>query len=201
MTVSSGPAAASPPPRTTRLIVAMAVIVVLVCAVVVVTSDRDGVDPVTSRAASTELITAAGLGQLLDGIDRYLDGSEVDTLTVYPDYASFSRAVPGAPGTEQSYRYEDGQFTDLGASPGRTAGVPVDLAELRPNVPKLIGLVYGADRTLGVDDPTSVYLTASRDDDNGPLVGVYLSNEQSGAQGFLTVGFDGVVRSVYRADR
>lgn len=146
-------------------------------------------------------MSAEGLGRMLDDIDRQLDGSEVDRLVIYPGYASISRPVPGSPGSEQTYRYEDGDLVDNGGSRGRTAGTPVDLAELRPNVPRLIGLLYGADHTLGVSDPTRVHLIAERDDDNGPVVGIHLSNESSGAQGFLTVGFDGEVRAVHRADR
>lgn len=192
--------APSPQPQSTRWIVALAAAVVVVCGIVVVTSNRDHAGP-AGPTVGTELITAAGLGQMLDDIDRQLGDSEVDSLTIYPDYASISRPVPGAPGSEQSYRYEDGQLTDNGRSPGRTEGVPVDLTELRPNVPQLIGLVYGADRTLGVADPTRVYLIAQRDDDNGPVVSIHLWNETTGAQGFLTVGFDGAVREVYRADQ
>lgn len=192
------------PPRSTRWAVALATVVVLVCGIVVVTSSRNYDDPAATPAgAQAELTTAAGLGRMLDAIAHQLGDSEVDGLTVYPDYATFSRAVPGQPGREQSYRYEveDGQarITDNGTSP-RTEGVPVDLAELRPNVPQLIGLLYGADRTLGVDNPSDVYLIADRGDD-GPAVGIYLRNEDTGAQGFLTVGFDGTVRSVRRSDR
>ena len=186
-----------PPARDTGWAVALAAVVVLVCGIVVVDSTRDHDDPAAPEAAA-ELLTAAGLGRMLDDLDRQLGDSQVDRLTIHPGYASISRPVPGAPGSEQSYRYEDGQLTDGGRSPGRTEGVPVDLAELRPNVPRLIGLLYGADRTLGVDDPTRIHLIADRGDD-GPVVGIYLRTEDTGAQGFLTVGFDGAVRSVYRA--
>lgn len=190
-----------PSTPSTRWVVALSTVVVAACGfVVVATSTRDHYETASPRAG-TDLITAAGLGRMLDDIARQLGDSEVDTLTIHPDYASISRPVPGAPGSEQSYRYEDGKLTDEGRSPGRTAGVPVDLADLRPNVPQLIGLFYGADRTIGVDAPTTSYLIADRDENNGPVVGIYLSNDKTGAQGFMTVGFDGAVREVYRADR
>ncbi|WP_242676817.1 DUF1707 domain-containing protein [Rhodococcus sp. ABRD24] len=190
-----------PPPRSPRWILALAAAVVLVCGVAVVASaTQDHIDA-AGGAAGADLTTATGLGQMLDDIDRQLGSSEVDSLTIYPEYASISRPVPGAPGSEQSYRYEDGKLTDEGRSPGRTEGVPVDLAKLRPNVSRLIGLLKGADRTLGVDDPTQIYLIADRDDDAGPVVSIYLRNEDTGSQGFLTADFDGVVRSVYRSDR
>lgn len=199
-TLSDTVASSPPPAQSTRWIVAVAAAVVLMCAVVVATSSRDrGADP-AGAAASTELMTAAGLGQMLDDIARDLGDSHVDTLTIYPDYATFSRAVPGKPGLEQSYTYEDGKLTDDGTSSNRTEGVPVDLAELRPNVPRVIGLLYGADRTLRVDDPTRIFMHAKRGDD-GPVVGIHLWNEGAGTQGFLTVGFDGAVRDVSRADQ
>ncbi|WP_094275918.1 DUF1707 SHOCT-like domain-containing protein [Rhodococcus sp. OK302] len=193
------------PPRSTRWAVALATVVVLVCGIVVITSGRNNDDPAaTTAGAPAELTTAAGFGRMLDEIAHHLDDSQVDRLTVYPAYATFSRPVPGQPGREQSYRYEveGGQvrITNDGTSPNRTEGVPVDLAELLLNVPRLIGLLYGADRTLGVGDPTDVYLIADRGDD-GPAVGIYLRNEDTGAHGFLTVGFDGTIRSVYRSDQ
>lgn len=196
----SGTTAPTSTSTSTRWAVALSAAVVLICGIVAVTSDRDVV-PASSGASSVELTTAAGFGRMLDDIEHQLGSGEVDRLIVYPEYASISRAVVGAPGSEQSYRYEDGHLTDNGRSPGRTAGVPVDLAELRPNVSRLMGLLYGADRTLGVSDPTQVYLIAQRDDDDGSIVSVHVTDENTGAQGFMTVGFDGEVRSVYRADR
>ncbi|BCN71170.1 hypothetical protein RE943_46430 [Prescottella equi] len=196
----SGTTAPTSMSTSTRWAVALSAAVVLICGIVAVTSDRDVV-PASSGASSVELTTAAGFGRMLDDIEHQLGSGEVDRLIVYPEYASISRAVVGAPGSEQSYRYEDGHLTDNGRSPGRTAGVPVDLAELRPNVARLMGLLYGADRTLGVSDPTQVYLIAQRDDDDGSIVSVHVTDENTGAQGFMTVGFDGEVRSVYRADR
>ncbi|NKR45298.1 DUF1707 domain-containing protein [Rhodococcus hoagii] len=196
----SGATAPTSMSTSTRWAVALSAAVVVICGIVAVTSDRDVV-PASSGASSVELTTAAGFGRMLDDIEHQLGSGEVDRLIVYPEYASISRAVVGAPGSEQSYRYEDGRLTDNGRSPGRTAGVPVDLTELRPNVARLLGLLYGADRTLGVSDPTQVYLIAQRDDDDGSIVSVHVSNEDTGAQGFMTVGFDGEVRSVYRADR
>jgi len=189
-----------PPPPSARWAVALAAAVVLVCGIVVVTSGRSH-DAPAAATTTAELTTAAGFGRMLDAIHQELGDSQVDELTVYPDYATFSRPVPGKPGNAQSYRYEDGKLTDNGASPGRTPGVPVDLAALRPNVPRVIGLLHGADRTLRVDEPTRIYLSAKRGGDDGPVVSIYLWNEDTDAKGFLTVGFDGAVREVYRADQ
>ncbi|WP_430334826.1 DUF1707 SHOCT-like domain-containing protein [Rhodococcus sp. ACT016] len=194
-----------PHSRDTRWAVALSAAVVLVCGIVVVTSARDNGEPAAASSASaSELSTAAGFGRMLDEIHRELGDSQVDQLTVYPEYATFSRQVPGKPGLSQRYQYKvekgQAQLTDNGTSSNRTEGVPVDLAELRPNVPRVIGLLHGADRTLRVDDPTRIFMDAKRGDD-GPVVGIHLWNEGAGTQGFLTVGFDGTVRSIYRADQ
>ncbi len=190
-----------PPTPSTRWAVALSAAVVLVCGIVVVTSARDDGEPAAAASSSaSELTTAAGFGRMLDEIHRELGDSQVDQLTVYPEYATFSCAVPGKPGLEQSYMYEDGKLTDNGTSSNRTEGVPVDLAELRPNVPRVIGLLHGADRTLRVDDPTRIFMHAKRGDD-GSVVSIHLWNEDAGTEGFLTVGFDGEVRSVSRADQ
>ncbi|MBP1162074.1 hypothetical protein ABIC28_002691 [Rhodococcus sp. PvR044] len=190
--------------RDARWAVALSAAVVLVCGIVVVTSARDHDEPATAAATTTELTTAAGLGRMLDEIAHQLGNSEVDQLTVYPEYATFSRPVPSKPGLAQRYEYqvEKGQarITENGTSSNRTEGVPINLAELRPNVPRVIGLLHGADRTLRVDDPTRIHMEAKRGDD-GPVVSIHLWNEDAGAQGFLTVGFDGAVRSVYRSDQ
>ncbi|MDH6283748.1 DUF1707 SHOCT-like domain-containing protein [Prescottella agglutinans] len=194
-----------PPTPSTHWAVALSAAVVLVCGIVVATSARDNGEPAAASSASaSELTTAAGFGRMLDEIHRELGDSQVDQLTVYPEYATFSRQVPGKPGLAQTYQYkvEKGQarITDNGTSSNRTEGVPVDLAELRPNVLQVIGLLNGADRTLRVDDPTRIFIDA-RSGDDGPVVSIHLWNEGAGAQGFLTVGFDGAVRSVYRADQ
>jgi len=150
------------------------------------------------------LTTAAGLGRLLDEIRGEFGDSSGDVLTVYPEYALFSRPAPGKPGMSLSYQYDvdDGEarFTEAGAPSTRSGdGTPIDLAPLRPNVPTVIGLLYGADRTLAVADPTSTHISIEQDE-HGPTAEIYLSNDEQGTSGFLTVGFDGEVRRVHSAD-
>jgi hypothetical protein len=154
---------------------------------------------------SARLTTAAGLGRLLDEIQREFGDSSVDTLNVYPEYALFTRPVPGKPGMSISYRYEvdDGEARLTEAdrtAPRRGDGRPIDLAPLRPKVSTVIGLLYGADRTLAVTDPTSTHISIEQDE-HGPTVGIFLSNDEQDTSGFLTVGFDGEVRKVRSADR
>ena len=101
-----------------------------------------------SSSGPAKLTTAAGLVRLLDEIQRKFGDSTVDALDIYPEYALFNRPVPGKPGMSVSYQYEmdDGEarFTEAGSpSPRSGNGVPIDLAPLRPNVPTVIGLLYG----------------------------------------------------------
>ncbi|WP_305093138.1 hypothetical protein [Prescottella sp. R16] len=194
--------------RRARLIAVLVAVVAVAGALLVLVSggDDDASGSSGPAAEDVELTTAAGLSQLLDDVAAELGDSKVDNLTVFPDYAVFDRAVPGKPGRSESYRYEiedgRGRTTRSGGDSSRTsAGVPVDLAALRPNVPTVIGLLYGADRTLGVTDPTDVHLSMKRDDNVGQVVTIYVQNRDIGAVGYLTVGFDGKVRDVDRADR
>lgn len=159
----------------------------------------------TAARSSTDLTTAAGLGRLLDEIQQKFGDSVVDELDVFPEFARLERQVPGKPGMSQAYTYKvdkgETRFEESGTpSPRSSSDLPVDLAPLRPNVPTLIGLLYGADRTLAVADPTSTHISVEQGE-HGPETGIYLSNEEQGTNGFLTMGFDGELRGVHRADR
>ncbi|MCA1005682.1 hypothetical protein LCL87_08130 [Rhodococcus hoagii] len=200
-----------PPPqgRNVRRIAAFAAAAVAVAGGIVVTTGpwggSTGTDGAANSPNSARLTTAAGLGRLLDEIQREFGDSSVDTLNVYPEYASINRPVPGKPGMSISYRYEvdDGEalFTEAGTpSPRSGNGLSIDLAPLRPNVSTVIGLLYGADRTLAVADPTSTHISIEQDE-HGPTAGIYLRNDEQATSGFLTVGFDGEVRRVRSADQ
>ena len=58
--------------------------------------------------------------------------------------------------------------------------------------------MYGAGQSLAVPDPASMYLLIG---DDGPGVAMYLRNSEQGASGHMTVGFDGAITSIRRADR
>lgn len=158
-----------------------------------------------TAASPADLTTAAGLGRLLDEIQQKFGDSVVDELDVFPEFARLERQVPGKPGLSQSYMYEvdegETRFEESGTpSPRSSSDLPVDLTPLRPNVPRLIGLLYGADRTLAVADPTSTHISIEQGE-HGPEAEIYLSNEEQGTNGFLTMGFDGEIRGVRRADQ
>ncbi|UNQ39629.1 hypothetical protein MPC38_23625 [Prescottella equi] len=211
MTAPRGTATDSPRQPNRRLIAVVAAAAVVVAGLlVVVGTGRWGHSAGTDHTASSssgpaKLTTAAGLVRLLDEIQQKFGDSTVDALDIYPEYALFNRPVPGKPGMSVSYQYEmdDGEarFTEAGSpSPRSGNGVPIDLAPLRPNVPTVIGLLYGADRTLAVADPTSTHISIEQDE-HGPTAEIYLGNDEQGTSGFLTVGFDGQVRAVRGADR
>ncbi|WP_241566127.1 DUF1707 SHOCT-like domain-containing protein [Prescottella agglutinans] len=201
-----------PRDRSVRWIAALAAVAALVVGGVVVASglsdsgsSGDSVSSSDTAASSADLTTAAGLGRLLDEIPQKFGDSVVDELDVYPEFAQVERQVPGKPGMSQSYTYKvdkgEARFEESGTpSPRSDSEVPVDLAPLRPNVPTLIGLLYGADRTLAVADPTSTHISIEQGEQS-PEAEIYLTNAEQGTSGFLTMGFDGEVRAVRRADR
>ncbi|WP_458683147.1 hypothetical protein [Prescottella equi] len=208
MTAPRRTATDSPRQRNRRLVAVAAAAVVVAGLLVVVGTGRwghsVGADHTASSSGPAKLTTAAGLVRLLDEIQRKFGDSTVDALDVYPEYALFNRPVPGKPGMSVSYQYrvDDGEarFTEAGSPSPRSGNVPIDLAPLRPNVPTVIGLLYGADRTLAVADPTSTHISIEQDE-HGPTAEIYLGNDEQGTSGFLTVGFDGQVRAVRGADR
>lgn len=194
--------------RSARWIAALAAVAVLVVGGVVVAVTWSGSGDSTTSSeptpSSTDLDTAAGLGRLLDEIQQNFGDSVVDDLDVYPEYARFTRQVPGKPGMAQSYRYEvdhgKARFTESGSPSSRSTDMPVDLSPLRPQVPRLIGLLYGADRSLAVADPTTTHISVKHGEHRAEAR-LYLRNEDLDASGSLTMAFDGEILEVRRADR
>lgn len=161
-------------------------------------------DVANADAESADLLTLTEMTRLFDTLEQELGNLEVDELRVYPERADIERPVPGKPGRSEGYSYEIDSGSPTLDGPdddgSRTPAVPVDLAELRPSLPKLIGLVRGIDRSVGVSNPDSVYLSIDRDDDI-PAVEILVSNRDIAAYGSLIMGFDGEILEVRRADR
>ncbi|MGO4205294.1 DUF1707 domain-containing protein [Rhodococcus sp. TAF43] len=149
---------------------------------------------------SSALFTLAGFGQMLDDIQREFGDLVVDRITIYPDRAEIERPIEGKPGQDQSYRYQlisgTGELTDQGTSSRSSDAVPDDLTPLRQNLPRVIGLFSGADRTLRVENPTSAHVIIGA---SGPIVEMNLTNDEQGTTGYLSVGFDGVIRRIHRS--
>lgn len=148
------------------------------------------------------LFTLMGFGQMLDDIEREFGDLVVDHITIYPDRAEIERPISGKPGQDQSYGYRitagTGELTDQGTTSRSSDEIPHDLAPLRQNLPRVISLFAGADRTLRVENPTSAHVIIGA---KGPIVEMNLTNDEQGTRGYLSVGFDGVVRSIHRSDQ
>ncbi len=148
------------------------------------------------------LFTVAGFGQMLDDIQREFGDLVVDRITIYPDRAEIERPIPGKPGQDQSFGYRlvsgAGELTEQGTSSRSSDAIPNDLAPLRQNLPRVIGLFSGADQTLRVENPTSAHVIVGA---SGPIVEMNLTNDEQGTRGYLSVGFDGVIRRIHRSDQ
>ncbi|WFR74776.1 hypothetical protein P9209_24555 [Prescottella defluvii] len=139
---------------------------------------------------------------MLDDIQREFGDLVVDRITIYPDRAEIERPISGKPGQDQSYGYRitagTGELTDQGTTSRSSDAIPNDLAPLRQNLPRVIGLFSGADRTLRVENPTSAHVLVGA---SGPIVEMNLTNDEQGTRGYLSVGFDGVIRRIHRSDQ
>ncbi|WP_430331298.1 DUF1707 SHOCT-like domain-containing protein [Rhodococcus sp. ACT016] len=201
---SPAPAPAKPAPRHRTAVVAGAALVggLLLAALVAKAPDSGTLLSSPDHPGSSAVLTTSGFGQMLDDIEREFGDLLVDRIDIYPDRTVIERPVPGKPGLDQNYRYEftgsTGKLTELGTSSRSSDEVPTDLTELRQNLPRVIGLLHGADRTLRVDNPTSVSMIVGSD---GPVAEISLRNEEQGTAGSLTVGFDGDIRRIHRADQ
>lgn len=204
---ASTPTEAAPPWRTPRRRAAVLAGAALVGGLLFVTLVGKAPDSGTNWAAPetsdrNALFTAAGFGQMLDDIQREFDDLVVDRVTIYPDRAEIERPISGKPGQSQSYGYRitagTGKLTDQGTTSRSSDATTNDLTLLRQNLPRVIGLFSGADRTLRVENPTSAHVIVGA---SGPIVEMNLTNDEQGTRGYLSVGFDGVIRRIHRSDQ
>lgn len=140
--------------------------------------------------APTDLLTADGFNSLISNArDRFGD-TKFDEVVIYPEYAIFTRPVPGEPNRALRYTWRGG-FDEGSPTPRMSDEPPVDLAQV--NVDAAVALMTGAPQTLNVRDVTSRYFIIGGA--FGPLR-CYVSNEFS-ESGYLAAGLDGTVHSVY----
>lgn len=180
--------------HTRRWIAGLAVAAIVVAGGVVASRITDSATAADARPDSP--LSAAGLARIVADLHAEYGDATVDDMTVHADYAVIERAEPGAPGLSRNLRYEDG-LDDNGTSPGRTPGtVPVDLDAL--DVRAVSGLLLGAPQSLRVITPDSTFVTIKAED-HGPAVTIHLSDQRAGRSGYMTVGLDGEIVSVYPA--
>jgi hypothetical protein len=152
---------------------------------------EDDVAPVV--VAQQGLHTRAGFTALVAATRARFGSTMVAEAVIYPDYAVITMPAPGAPARAQSFSYRGG-FAEPSNAGTRAASDPlIDLGAVQ--VDPVLGLVAGAGETLAVPDPTSRYMII-RQDDGGPTVSVYASNEFS-ESGFVQARLDGTVMAVH----
>jgi hypothetical protein len=138
------------------------------------------------------LHTPDGFAQFVADMRSQLGTTSVDRAVLYPDYASVSVAVPGAPAREQSYTYRGGMD---GPSTPTTRDAKQPLADVAAFDPAIVlRLLAGAPQSLNVTEATSRYLIFE-DDGKGPHVAIYASNEAH-ETGYLEARPDGSIIAV-----
>ncbi|MDV6260554.1 DUF1707 domain-containing protein [Rhodococcoides yunnanense] len=136
----------------------------------------------------------------LEGLERIVSiardqfGTTVlDDLSVYPDYAVYTRVDPARPFLGIDSIYRDGSLEEFGSPTARAASTPtVDIGALE--LPVVAGVIAGAGASLNLTQVDTVYLLV-RDYGSGPEVSVFANNE-FGESGHLTLDLDGNFTSV-----
>jgi hypothetical protein len=124
-----------------------------------------------------------------------LSKGQVRELVIYPQYASAEAPTLHDPGLYDDLLYRDGQVT---RSPGSTRDPGDDpVADVRLFDPKVLpALLTTADRTLGVQHPTSRYVIIGTDlFDGSPSLRVYLGDAYG--SGYLEATPKGKVTHTY----
>ncbi|MBF6213541.1 DUF1707 domain-containing protein [Nocardia puris] len=138
-----------------------------------------------------DLTTGAGVAFFLDSHRAEFGDAVADSLSLYPEYASFRR---GTGNTYRDFRF-DGEFGDPESRPGRKPSTPT-LDFGATDVDALAPLLAGAARTLGVANGRITHLSfALPETSRGrtePTVRVYVTNDDQ-ASGSLTITLAGEV--------
>ncbi|WP_433625693.1 DUF1707 SHOCT-like domain-containing protein [Nocardia sp. CA-120079] len=160
--------------------------------------DLGSVQPIV--IATPNLLTREGLTLFLGKYRDKFGGLQIDTLTLYPEYAVVARAVPGEPNRLIGYDYRGG-FQQSSAVTSRKADKPAaDLAQL--NVAAITDALASAPSTLRVPNGVVTHMDVQIDDAgaysgygiprNGPYVTIYAGNKFN-ESGFLLLTPAGVV--------
>ncbi|GAB2934248.1 hypothetical protein GCM10027075_38340 [Streptomyces heilongjiangensis] len=147
-----------------------------------------------------DLLTEEGLRTTVAKFKAVMGGSKVTRFVVYPEYALAEAPVKGKEKLYDSFSYRGGDVA-VKDGPGGTitsGDSPADLDDFAWDA--VPGLFRKADKTLGVEDPTSRYLVINPPDvfDDQPSMSVYLANDYGG--GYLKANTKGQVISTYPLD-
>lgn len=152
--------------------------------------------PIASPAAPVDklALTEAGLRWF---VGRYADEfgtTRALQVVIWADRASVDLPVQGGR-RQKSWAYDDGEFAAYGSVTTNARGSSViDLRQLR--LKPLVANIRRAKRTLGVEQPETVYVIIEDDTfGDGPEAHIYVSNKYN-ESGYLATTFGGrVVRS------
>ncbi|MGJ5830107.1 serine/threonine protein kinase [Streptomyces ossamyceticus] len=144
-----------------------------------------------------DLLTEEGLRTTAAKFKAVMGGSKVTRYVVYPEYAMAEAPVKGKEKLYDSFSYRGGDVA-VKDGPGGTitsGDGPADLDDFAWDA--VPGLFRKADKTLGVDNPTSRYLVINPPGvfDDEPTMSVYLANDYGG--GYLKANTKGQTISTY----
>ncbi|MEV6138665.1 DUF1707 domain-containing protein [Nocardia sp. NPDC051990] len=121
--------------------------------------DLGAVQPVV--VATPNLLTREGLTHFLDKYREKFGDLQADELTLFSDYATVARAVPGQPNRQVRYDFRGG-FAQSGAAVSRKTDTPAaDLAQL--DVAAVSGVVATAPATLKVPNGVVTHIDVAVD--------------------------------------
>ncbi|MBA4858608.1 DUF1707 domain-containing protein [Nocardia farcinica] len=169
-------------------------------------ADLDGVAPVV--IGTPNLLTETGLRQLVADLRTRFGDPTVDELSVHPELASLTKAVPGQPNRKVGYSYRWG-FAPDGAPVTREPDTPtVDLTAL--DLTALAALIAEAPATLRVPDGTTSHIGVEIMDNDfyaayglprgAVAVSVYARNEAR-ESGHLLAAADGRIARTWEFGR
>ena len=151
-------------------------------------------DDVPARVVGpVDMHTEEGWRRLVDDLRESQGSALVHRVLLYPGYAVLELPVPGEPARSRNYTYRGGLGSPNTASSHDPQEPPVDLAAIDPR--PLLALLAGVDRSVGVRDANTRYLSLE-DDGEGPVAAIHASNEFN-ESGYLSARPDGSVVGVW----
>ena len=158
--------------------------------------DPPATGPIASPAVPVDklALTEAGLRWFVGRYEDQFGTTRALRVVIWADRASVDVPVQGGR-RQRSWAYDDGEFDAYGSVTTNARGTSViDLRQLR--LKPLVANIRRAKRTLGVEQPETVYVIIEDDTfGDGPEAHIYVSNKYN-ESGYLATTFGGrVVRS------
>ncbi|WP_407107643.1 hypothetical protein [Rhodococcus aetherivorans] len=155
----------------------------------VVGNAADGPEPLP------DLTSPQGLARFVEDYRAEFGDTLVDDLTLFPEHASFDRAVAGDPHRYLSYTF-DGEFDSWSSPSTRPSdAVAFDLAGLE--LVAVSEMILGAPATLRVPDGRVEQVGVDVDDEGRATVVVHARRPGTDQGGHLVFAFDGTPIAVF----